>query len=166
MTDDDIEYKSKTQIKDEMLALQAIGQTLLKLPDSVYKTFPIPEDLDEAVKTYKRISSNNAKKRQMQYIGRIMRGLDAQPIIDAITNHEQGNRKKGLVFQELEKIRGQLIEGQQDAVDVVLERYPDCERQKLMQLVRAAQKEAVLAKSNTAFKKLFSFLKDLENKSV
>lgn len=163
MTDNEVEYKSKTQIKEEMLALQDIGRVLIELPGSVYKTFPIPDDLDDAIQTYRRISSHNARKRQMQYIGRVIRGLDAQPLLDAIENHKQGNRKKTLVFQELEKLRERLIEGDQKAVGEVLERYPNCERQKLMQLVRAAQKEASLQQSNKQFKKLFTYLKELEN---
>lgn len=171
MKDNDIEPKSKTQIKEEMLALQDIGRVLIELPDSVYKTFPISEDLDDAIKTYRRISSHNARKRQMQYIGRVIRGLDVQPLLDAIDNHKNGNRKKNLVFQELEKIRERLIAGEQSAVDEVLKRYPNCQRQKLMQLVRAAQKEAKAnqetnAANNTRqFKKLFGFLKELENEA-
>lgn len=171
MDNDEIEYKSKTQIKEEMLALQDIGRVLIELPDSVYKTFPIPDDLDEAIKTYRRINSHNARKRQMQYIGRVIRGLDPKPLLDAIENHQQGNRKKNLVFQALEKLRERIVAGEQSAVDEVFERYPNCERQKLMQLVRAAKKEAQKNqeqeasnnKSTKHFKKLFSFLKELEN---
>ena len=97
MSDNDIfedeEYKSKTQIKEEMLALKDLGAALLDVPKSVYDSFPIPDELDEAIQTSHRIKSHIAKKRQLQYIGKVIRGIDYQPIQAAYDEWKNGRKK-------------------------------------------------------------------------
>ncbi|MCK5880299.1 MAG: DUF615 domain-containing protein [Sinobacterium sp.] len=162
--------KSKTQIKDEMLELQAFGKSISDLPKSVYKSFEIPEQLDEAIQTLKRIKNWNAQKRQFQYIGKILREMDEEKIQRlriAFRDFENGRKKFNREFTQLEAIRDALIGGDKDALSKLLDDYPNIERQPLMQLIRAAQKETSTNESlkpgqikvDKNYKKLFQFLK-------
>lgn len=159
-------FKSKSDIKKEMHALQDLGVELLDVPVNVYKKFPIPEELDEAIQVYRKITSNNAKKRQRGYIGRIMRSLDPAPIENALQEWKDGNKKLAREFHRLEQVREELLEGSQQAINDVMELYPDCDRQQLMQLIRSAQKEAKENSPPKSFKKLFQFLKALAQQSA
>src|SRR5258708_12631689 len=84
------EIVSKTKRKQEMHALQALGAALVALPESQLGELSLESNLYEAVIAAKRIKSHEAKRRQMQYIGRLMRGVDAEPIrerLAAIEGH-------------------------------------------------------------------------------
>lgn len=155
------EFKSKTAIKKEMLELQKLGVALIDLPPAIYKTFPIPDQLDDAIAVAKKITSNNAKKRQMQYIGKIMREIDTEAIEKAFFEYQNGRKKEARHFQALESFRLQLIEGNDQLLNNILEANPHCDRQQLMQLIRGARKEQQAQTNGKNFKKLFSFLKEL-----
>lgn len=156
------ELKSKTEIKQEMRDLQAIGVALIDLPESVYKKISIPEDLDEAIQTYKKIKSHNAQKRQRQYIGRLMRGIDSEPLITALKEWKDGNKKLARDFNRLEQLRLDLLQDEnKQTIDQLITDHPECDRQQLMQLIRAAQKEHHAESNGKNFKKLFRFLKEL-----
>lgn len=157
----DDDYKSKTAIKQEMHELQKLGVALIDLPNAVYNTFPIPDKLDEAISVAKRITSNNAKKRQMQYIGKVMREIDTDAIEKAFDEYQNGRKKEARHFQALESVRLQLIEGDDTLLNQILNANPECDRQHLMQLIRGARKEQTASQNGKNFKKLFSFLKAL-----
>ena len=164
--EDEIDVKSKTRIKQEMLGLQAVGKDLIALPDRVYRSIPTTDELNEAIATHKRINSNNAKKRQMQYIGKIMRNIDSEPIIKALNDYKNGRKRLAREFQGLEAVRLKLIEGHQETLANLIEQHPSCDRQQLMQLIRSAKKEHDAEKPDKNFKKLFQLLKNLSEKNV
>ena len=74
------EWVSKTRKKKQMDELQDLGMELTRLSASTLKKIALPEDLHEAIKEYQKITSNSAVKRQRQYIGRLMRDVDPEPI--------------------------------------------------------------------------------------
>lgn len=168
---DEEEYiKSKTQIKNEMLELQDFGKSISELSKSVYKSFDVPEQLDEAIQTLKRIKNWNAQKRQFQYIGKILRSTDdatMERLRLSFYDYENGRKKINREFHKLEETRNALIDNNQEVLSELLNDYPNIERQSLMQLIRAAQKEAGTnenlnpgqAKIDKNFKKLFQFIK-------
>src|SRR5580698_4582988 len=80
------EGRSKTQRKKEMTALQELGEELCNLNDSQLAEVPIPEELREAIAEAQRIRQHGGKKRQMQYIGRLMRGIDAAPVREKLAS--------------------------------------------------------------------------------
>ena len=82
----DQEKPSKTQRKKDMISLQKLGETLLGLSKSQIAKIPLPEDLLEALDLAHSLKSHEAKRRQMQYIGRLMRDIDPQPIQKALKN--------------------------------------------------------------------------------
>ncbi len=164
------EIKSKTQIKEEMLELQAFGKAIAELPKSVYLSFNVPEQLDEAFQTLKRIKKWDAQKRQFQYIGKIFRSTDEETMARlrrSYSDYENGRKQINREFHKLEDTRNALIKGDKAALSELLNDHPNIERQSLTQLIRAAQKEAKTnenlkpgqAKVDKSFKKLFQFLK-------
>ncbi|MCU0576130.1 MAG: DUF615 domain-containing protein [Desulfobacterota bacterium] len=76
--------KSKTRRKKEMIELQKLGEQLLKLPDAYLKKSGVPEELLEALRAAKKITSFGARRRQIQYIGAIMREVDPGHITSVI----------------------------------------------------------------------------------
>ncbi|WAC08471.1 MAG: DUF615 domain-containing protein [Thermodesulfobacteriota bacterium] len=86
----DTEYKSRTQKKNEDRALQRLGEELVDLPLSTLKTMALPEELLSAIEFVHKIKSNSARRRQVQYIGVIMRRIDPQPIQAALERIRSG----------------------------------------------------------------------------
>src|SRR5262249_20269972 len=81
---------SKTQRKKEMIELQSLGAKLVELPESQIAEMPMDESLRDALLEAKRIKSHEAKRRQLQYIGRLMREVDPAPLrerLEAIVGH-------------------------------------------------------------------------------
>jgi len=84
-----MDYKSKTQKKKEALALQKLGEKLVTLSTEQLEDIDMPEDLYNAVREAKAISSHGARRRQMQYIGTLMRRIDPAPIELAMKRKKQ-----------------------------------------------------------------------------
>ncbi len=90
MTESPDQPKSKTRKKNEMLELQQLGESLLQVPPNIYKKLPIPEELNIAITEARKISSPGAKRRQLQFIGKLMRRIDPDPIRIAIEQWQSG----------------------------------------------------------------------------
>lgn len=86
------EPPSKTQRKHEMHALQDLGRELVELDPSRVATLGLPERLVDAIALARKLTRHEAKRRQMQYIGRLMRDVDPQPLIDALARWSGGAR--------------------------------------------------------------------------
>lgn len=161
-TDTDTEKsKSKTQVKQEMLALQTLGEALVDAPLSVYKKFPIPEDLDLVIKETRKVTSHIARKRQLQYLGKVMRHVDVEPIQQAYDDWKSGYKKIARDHQHLEVVREKLIADDKEIFNELIEKNPQCDIQQLRQLIRLAQQERKLEKPPKNYRKLFQFLKEL-----
>ena len=158
-----MDYKSKTEKKKEATALQDLGEKLVKLSNEQLEGIDMLEELFSAVRQAKTIKSHGALKRQMQFIGTLMRKIDTAPVRNAIDEIEQGNYKKAMNFKETEKWRDELIAGNRELMEEILVKYPSADRQQLSQLVRNAQKERKDNKPPKAFRILFRYLTDLKN---
>ena len=159
-----MDYKSKTQKKKEAESLQELGEKLLKLSAEQINNIDLPDEIYDAVRFAKTIKSHGARRRQMQYIGTLMRKIDPEPIQDAIRNIEDGDYKKALAFKETERWRDELIAGNKDLMEEILEQCPDAERQQLTQLVRNATKERENNKTPKAARALFRYLTKARNR--
>ena len=157
----DVDYKSKTQIKNELIQLRKLGESLIDLPDGVYNTLSIPEKLDDAIKQAKKIASFQAKKRQLQYIGKVMRTVDMTEIEKKINDWQAGSKSLGREFKAIESLRERLIDNDTEVLNEIINAHPDCDIQRLRQLIRSTQKEQKLNKPPVHFRKLFRFLKEL-----
>lgn len=152
---------SKSQLKREMLALQGLGEALVGLPDRELATIPVPEQLLEHINLAQKITHHGGKKRQLQYIGKLMRKLDVSEIQIAYKELLNGRKTHAREFHQLEQWRDKLIEQGSTAIEELLAQYPDADRQQLRQMVRQAQKEQSQEKPPATSRKLFRYIKTL-----
>lgn len=156
-----MEYKSKTQKKKEALFLQELGEKLMKFSSEQLNNIDLPYEVRDAVDRAKSIKSHGGLRRQMQYIGTLMRKIDAGPVREAIHDIENAQHKQVMIFKELERWRDELINGNDELIEEILERHPDADRRQLTQLVRNARKETVSNKPPKASRLLFNYLKKI-----
>lgn len=152
---------SKSALKREMLALQELGSALVGLSEGSLALIPIEGELAEAIHTARRIKSREGLRRQMQFIGKLMRKVDTSAIAAAYTDLQQGRRQFNQQFHELEQLRDELVARGTEAMELALERFPDADRQHLRQLIAAAVKERAAEQPPAAARKLFRYLREL-----
>jgi ribosome-associated protein len=157
----DENFKSRTQKKNEDRALQKLGEQLLGLSSEQLEDIEMPEELLEAVRAARTIKSHGAKRRQMNYIGALMRDTDHVPIRNALENIRQGNLQKSLAFKKIETWRDELKQGNKELIEEILTSCPDAERQRLTQLSRNAGKEYISGKGVKSSRLLFRYLKQI-----
>ena len=140
--EDDLEAgPSKSQLKREAHALLDLGRTLVELPESRLAALPLDAKLHDAVLLARRIHARSGRKRQIQYIGKLLRTGEPQPIIDALEGFKQEDQRAARAFHQLEGWRERFIHEGDDAVGDWLAQYPETDRQHLRQLIRQAQKD-------------------------
>ncbi len=135
------EPPSRSQRKREAEALQALGERLVALPAGTLAAMPLDEELREAVALARRISARGGRRRQLQYIGKLMRQRDTNAIERALADLDRGRQAEARRHQELEALRDRLIEEGDAALAEVIDRHPEVDRQQLRQLVRQARKD-------------------------
>src|SRR5262245_18470676 len=106
---DEDDFISKTRRKRQMTELQDLGATLVKLSPEQVARLDLPEELRDAVLECKRFSKHEAIRRQMQYIGRIMRGIDSAPIAEALAALHAPSNKQTALFHLAERWRQELL---------------------------------------------------------
>ncbi len=156
-----MEEKSRTRLKEEMKSLQLLGETIVKLPVDRINKIVMPDVLREAVLLAKTLTKHEARRRQMQYIGTLMRKIDAEPIRRFVDDINRGSKEESREFHKFEKLRDDLMNGRESAMEQVLEIYPGVDRQQLRQLVRNAVKEKEKEQPPKASRALFRYLREL-----
>ena len=152
------ELVSKTQIKNEMNERQALGMQLTKLAPDTLKKIGLSEELLEAVLFYKKITANGALKRQAQFIGRLMRDTDPEPIQAYLNKLKGDNAEHNAAMQRLELLRERLVESD-DALTELISNKPELPISELRTLIRNARREKEQNKPPKAFRELFQLLK-------
>ncbi|HEX4045593.1 MAG TPA: ribosome biogenesis factor YjgA [Gammaproteobacteria bacterium] len=152
---------SRSTLKREMTALQKIGGTLVDMSQSQLDKIPLPDVLIQAITLARNLKSREAKRRQLQFIGKLMRTIELEPIQTAIKNARLTNMQVTAQFQQAEEWRERLINEGDDAVQAFLNLYVETDRQKLRQLIRKAQHNRKSGKNTGAEKTLFRYLRDL-----
>ncbi len=160
--DFDQEVKSKSQRKREVEALQDLGHKLVDLRPGELARADLPDALYDAVREAKKIKSREGRRRQLQYIGRLMREIDAEPIARFIEELESGHGREVKVFHELERWRDRLIAEGDGAMDDVLARFPHADRSRLRQLIRGAQRSQDGVGQTRSARMLFVYLRELQ----
>jgi ribosome-associated protein len=153
------EILSKTKRKQEMHALQALGAALVELPEAQIASLEIAERLKLAVLAAKRIKSHEARRRQMQFIGKLMRDADPEPIRALIDSVQGSSAQAAARHQRLETWRERLI-ADDEALTEFAAAYPRADLQGLRALLRNVRKEAKEGKPPRAYRELFRFIKD------
>ncbi|HEY3046210.1 MAG TPA: ribosome biogenesis factor YjgA [Polaromonas sp.] len=132
---------SKTQLKAEADEKQALGEALLTLRADLMARLDLPEKLLQALADAKKITNFEGRRRQMQFIGKLMRPLDAEPIREAINEQQSGSAELTLQLHLAEQWRDKLI-ASDDALGSWLTEHPDTDSQQLRALIRQARKDA------------------------
>lgn len=155
------ERPSKSQLKREMHALQALGVDLIELPKDALKRMPMPEGLADAVREARRITDHEGKRRQVQYVGRVMRTLTEDEIgalRTALETHRGVNKAETAKLHWIEHTREQLL-AHDDAFTAFLRNHPGADAQEGRTLIRNARKEAQQGKPPRYFRELFQWIK-------
>ncbi|OGT61807.1 MAG: hypothetical protein A3F14_07120 [Gammaproteobacteria bacterium RIFCSPHIGHO2_12_FULL_43_28] len=152
---------SKSKRKREMDDLQKIGESLIKLTASQLKQIELPDTLRSAIHEAKSLSAHGAIRRQLQYIGRLMREVDAEPIKLALQRIRSSHHQHAAQFHQVEEWRTKLIAGGDEALGVFITEHPKTDKQQLRQLVRKAQLDQKTEKNTGAEKALFNYLRGI-----
>ena len=160
--DDFSEEKSKTQVKRELHALQDLGERLTTLKPDLIAKLPLTDALQKALADAPKHKTNIARKRHMQYIGKLMRDEDVEAITTLIDQLDASTRQYNERFHALERWRDQLIEGNDERLEAFVNAYPDTDRQQLRSLIRHAQHEAAQKKPPAAARKVFKYIRELD----
>lgn len=153
---------SKSALKRQMHDLQALGQELTELPASRVARLDLPEPLRDALAEYRRTRSHEGRRRQLQFIGKLMRQTDDSPIREAVAAYKLGSAQETLALHEAERWREELL-ANDDAVTRWLDRFPETDAQQLRSLLRAARKDAKAEapdqRHGRAYRDLFQIVK-------
>ena len=155
MEEDD--FISKTRRKRQMLELQDVGAELVKLSPEQLAHLDLPEHLREAVLACKGFTKHEAIRRQVQYIGRIMRELDVGPIAEKLAVLHAPSRRQKALLHVAERWRTELIDDPASMARFVQE-FPDADAQRLRELIDLAREEKRAALPPKRFRELFHVL--------
>ena len=160
----DPDAPSKTRLKAESQALQTLGRQLSELPVARLAAATMPEALHDAILAYQRTKSNEGRRRQLQYVGKLMRTADEAPLREAVAAFELGGARDAWRLHEAERWRERLI-ADDDALTDWLAHCPDCDGQRLRSLVRAARRDSAALtpeqRQPKSFRELFQFIRPL-----
>ena len=161
--------ESKSELKRRAKDITELGMMLAERNISQLQGLPYPEII-AAIETYQRITKGNAKKRQMLYVGKLLRQVDLEVIERFVDRYDSASEHHQLLVHQLERWREQLIEDDPSVMDDISRQCPDIDRQHLRTLTREAKsvlkEEATTSKSHRAFKKLFQYLKQISDQSL
>ncbi len=161
---EDAARPSKTALKAEAHALQALGRDLAELPADRLAALALPDTLREAVLAMQRTRSHEGRRRQLQYVGKLMRGVDAAPLHEAVAAHALGSAQDALALHQAEHWREALI-ADDEALTRWLAEHPATDAQRLRSLVRAARRDSAAhdpaARQPRSYRELFQFIRPL-----
>jgi ribosome-associated protein len=154
--------KSKSQIKREMHELQVLGKQLVELPSKQLVHIPISDSLREAIVDAKTMKLA-ALKRQIKFIGGLMSDEDEESIRKALDKLQQPHKEEVSKFHEVEQWRDHLLQGDQDLLNELANKFESFERQYVSQLIRNSKKETANNKPPKSARLLFKYLTELQN---
>jgi ribosome-associated protein len=157
---DENQPKSKTKVKQEMHELQDLGKQLTELNPSRLAEIPMDADLRDAIETLHRIKSREAKRRQLQFIGKLMRSADSEAIEAVLQKHKEKDQQHLRFDRMAEDWRARLLEQGNPSLSEFFNEYPNADHQQLRTLIRESNKEISQQKPPTNQRKLFRYLRD------
>ena len=155
------ERPSKTQLKTQSHELQTLGVAVAALSDERLARTLMPERLRDAIIAYRKTRSHEGRRRQMQYVGKLMHSADEAALREAVAEATLGSARETLLLHEAERWRVALV-ADDDALTRWLHEHPGCDTQQLRSLVRAARRSAALPveqRHPKSYRELFQFLK-------
>lgn len=143
-----------------MTALQGLGEALLELPADRLARLDLPDRLADALREARRLTKHEARRRQMQYIGRLMRDIDPAPLQEALDDYHGLSAAANARHHALERLRQRLLEDEA-VLGEIAATHRTADLQHLRQLRRNALREQAEAKPPRAFRELFRVLREL-----
>jgi ribosome-associated protein len=157
----DYDGPSKSQLKRNSHALQEMGKQLVEMPEGKLQKFDLPENLKDAIYEARRLKSREAKRRHLQYIGKLMRISNTDVIQETLDMMDQQSQTYRQHFKQLEDWRDRIIQEGNGGIEAFIDAYPEGDRQQLRNLQRQANREIELKKAPTASRKIFSYIRSL-----
>ena len=151
---------SKTKLKAEADAQQALGVRLTELPKDKLLKLNLPEDVVTAILDTKKITANGAIRRHRQYLGRLMREIDTAPITEQLARWEGKHTAENAYFHGLERWRDRLI-NDANTLSEFMALHPATDSQQLRTLIRNAQKEHIANKPPKSSREIFRLLREI-----
>lgn len=152
--------KSKSQVKREMTALQKLGEQLIDMNEKQLATIPLEESLLDAIHEIRKMPHREARRRHLQYIGRLMRETNHEEIQAAVDKLQHRSDQYIHRQHQIERYRDLLIQGDKQIFQTLVTSCPGIDVQHLRQLIRSAQKEVEENKPPASARKLFGFIRD------
>lgn len=153
---------SKSERKRQVEALQKMGTELVDLTDAQLKSIPLDDELRNAVLLARKIKNKHeGYRRQLQFIGKLMRQRDVEPIEQAMERLNAFHQQTVNQFHAVEQQRDLLLSGDEEALTDFFNRYPNADIQRIRQWLRQAKKQAEENKPPTAARQLFVYLREL-----
>ena len=154
--------KSKSQVKRELHALQELGERLTTLKADLLAKMPLTDALRRALAEAPKHTANAARKRHIQFIGKLMREQDIDAIVAMLDQVDSSTREYNERFHALERWRDRLIAGNDETLEAFVVEFPETDRQHLRGLIHHAQHEAARNKPPAASRKIFKYIRDLD----
>lgn len=162
--DADDDTPSKTALKSQSTAMQKLGLELSELSADRLAAVDLPEALRDAIQTYQRTKSHEGRRRQLQYVGKLMRGADEAPLREAVASAKLGSAKDTLLLHETERWREALVRDD-EALTRWMSEHPETDAQHLRSLVRAARRDHAAMtpeqRQPKSFRELFQLLRPM-----
>jgi ribosome-associated protein len=156
----DEEKPSKTQRKRAMHELQALGERLVELNSGQLAEVGLPENLHDAIEQARRITRHEARRRHLQYIGRLMRSVDPEPIREKLKIWDGISAGHTARLHRVERWRERLIEDD-GALGALADAHPGIDTQRLRALVRNTREERNAGQPPRAYRELFRALREI-----
>ncbi|PXY96238.1 ribosome biogenesis factor YjgA [Frischella perrara] len=156
--EEEIIYVSKSEIKRDAEALKKLGVELVQLSKNELSKIPLDEDMIYAIELAQKIKKEGYR-RQIQYIGKLLRNRDIDPISQALDKLKNRHNQQNAILHKLEKLRDDLIDT--GDAEPIIAWNPQADRQQLRQLARTAKKERDTNKPPKSARLIFQYLKDL-----
>lgn len=157
-SEDEIIYVSKSEIKRDAEALKKIGVQLVQLSKNELAKIPLDEDMLDAIELAQKIKKEGYR-RQIQYIGKLLRNRDIEPINQALDKLNNRHNQQTALLHKIEKLRDDLIET--GNAEPILVQFPLADRQQLRNLARTAKKERENNKPAKSARQIFQYLMTL-----
>ena len=156
---------SKTKKKEAMHELQDLGSELVELSVGQLKRINLPDDILAAVRECQKITAHGARRRQLQYIGKLMRNADDEPIRAGLALIRGESSAETARLHRLERFRARLLEDEAFLSEIAAT-WPGVDLQHLRQLRRNALKEQEAGKPPKNFRAIFQVLQELDQQGA
>lgn len=160
LLDDDVDYVSRTAAKKEVQAITAMGVTLTELSPTELDQIPLSDTVVKTINDAKAIKSFGAKKRQIQYLGKLLRNEDYEAIEAALQRLQDKHKQNVHLAHQCEQWRDRLLSEGKPALSEFVAAFPNQDIQQLRQLIRQAQKEQKDNKPPASARKLFRWVRE------